>query len=54
MAVIRRPLLLFQPESLVLFERLERNPHVLADVWVQRYPREELERLGIAWSKPLD
>jgi ppGpp synthetase/RelA/SpoT-type nucleotidyltranferase len=49
-----RPLLLFQPESLVLFERLDRSPHTLEEVWVQRYPREELERLGIAWSKPLD
>lgn len=52
--IVDRPLLLFQPESLVLFERLESNPHMLEEVWVQRYPREELERLGIAWSKPLD
>jgi ppGpp synthetase/RelA/SpoT-type nucleotidyltranferase len=49
-----RPLLLFQPESFVLLERLETNPHVLEAVWIQRYPREELERLSIAWGKPLD
>jgi ppGpp synthetase/RelA/SpoT-type nucleotidyltranferase len=49
-----RPLLLFQPESLVLLERLETNPRVLEEVWTQRYPREELERLSIAWGKPLD
>jgi hypothetical protein len=52
--IVDRPLLLFQPESLVLFERLEKNPHALEEVWVQRYPREELERLGIAWGRPLD
>lgn len=49
-----RPLLLFQPEGLLLLERLERNPHVLEEVWTRRYPRDELERLGIAWGKPLD
>ena len=49
-----RPLLLFQPESFVLLERLERNPHILEEVWIRRYPRDELERLGIAWGKPLD
>lgn len=49
-----RPSLLFQPESFVLLERLERNPHVLEDIWIRQYPREELERLGIAWGKPLD
>lgn len=49
-----RPLLLFQPESFVLLERLERNPHILEEVWIRRYPRDELERLGVAWGKPLD
>jgi len=49
-----RPLLLFQPESFVLFERLERDPHTLEEVWTKYYPREELERLAIAWSRPLD
>jgi ppGpp synthetase/RelA/SpoT-type nucleotidyltranferase len=49
-----RPLLLFQPESFVLFERLESDPHTLEEVWTRHYPREELERMGIAWGKPLD
>jgi ppGpp synthetase/RelA/SpoT-type nucleotidyltranferase len=49
-----RPLLLFQPESFVLLERLQTNPHLLEEVWTQRYPRDELERLGVAWGMPLD
>jgi ppGpp synthetase/RelA/SpoT-type nucleotidyltranferase len=52
--VADRPLLLFQPESFVLFERLERDPHTLEEVWTKHYPREELERVAIAWSRPLD
>lgn len=49
-----RPLLLFQPESFVLFERLEKDPHTLEEVWTKHYPREELELLGTAWGRPLD
>jgi len=26
----------------------------LEEVWTKYYPREELERLAIAWSRPLD
>jgi ppGpp synthetase/RelA/SpoT-type nucleotidyltranferase len=52
--ILDRPLLLFQPESLVLFERLDRNPHTLEEIWTAHYPREELERLSIAWGRPLD
>jgi ppGpp synthetase/RelA/SpoT-type nucleotidyltranferase len=49
-----RPLMLFQPECFLLLERLEKNPHVLEEVWTRRYPRDELERLAVAWSMPLD
>ena len=49
-----RPLLLFQPESFVLFERLEKDPHTLEEIWTKHYPREELEHLGTAWGRPLD
>lgn len=49
-----RPVFLFQPEAFLILERLERDPHVLEDTWIRRYPREELERLSIAWGQPLD
>ena len=49
-----RPLFLFQPEAFLILERLDKNPHVLDEIWTRRYPREELERLSIAWGKPLD
>ncbi len=45
-----RPVFLFQPEAFLILERLERDPHVLEDIWIRRYPREELERLSIAWG----
>lgn len=49
-----RPLFLFQPEALLILERLERDPHLLEQAWVQRYPHDELEQLSIAWGTPLD
>jgi ppGpp synthetase/RelA/SpoT-type nucleotidyltranferase len=49
-----RPLFLFQPETFLILERLDKDPHVLEEVWTRHYPREELERLGIAWGTPLD
>lgn len=49
-----RPLFLFQPEGLLILERLEKDPYALEATWVQKYPREELEQLGIAWGRPLD
>jgi hypothetical protein len=53
-AVENRPLMLFQPESLLIFERLERDSHTLEEIWVQQYPRDELERLALAWGHPID
>lgn len=49
-----RPLFLTQPEVLLIMERLEADPHQLEASWVQRFPREELEALAIAWGKSLD
>ncbi len=49
-----RPLFLFQPEAFLILERLDKDAHVLEEVWTRRYPREELERLSVAWGKPLD
>ena len=49
-----RPIFLFQPEAILILERVKHDPHVLEETWVSRYPREELERLCIAWGEPLD
>jgi hypothetical protein len=49
-----RPLFPFQPEAFLILERLNKDPHVLEEVWTRRYPREELERLSVAWGRPLD
>jgi ppGpp synthetase/RelA/SpoT-type nucleotidyltranferase len=49
-----KPLFLSQPEIFLILERLEADPHQLEASWVQRFPREELESLSIAWGKSLD
>ncbi len=49
-----RPVFLFQPEAFLILERLEKDPHILEDTWIRSYPRDELERLCIAWGRPLD
>jgi putative GTP pyrophosphokinase len=49
-----KPLFLSQPEVFLILERLEADPHQLEANWVQRFPREELEALSIAWGRPLD
>jgi len=37
----------------LLIERLETSPDVLDEEWSRRYPRDELERVAVAWGKPL-
>lgn len=49
-----RPLFLYQPEAFLILERLDKDPHTLEEVWTRHYPRQELERLSVAWGKPLD
>jgi hypothetical protein len=34
-----RPIFLFQPEAFLILERVEHDPHVLEETWVNRYPR---------------
>ncbi len=48
------PVFLTQPESLLLFFLLERDPYRLAEAWARRLPVDELERLATAWGRPLD
>lgn len=46
--------LLFQPEALLIFERLERTPALLDEVFSAIAPRELLADLSVVWGKPLD
>lgn len=47
-------LFLFQPEGLLILERLESDAHMLEQAWVDRFPRSELQSLCTAWGQPLD
>jgi hypothetical protein len=44
---------LLQPESIIIFELLDRDPSVLAKRWEDRLPRRFLESLAAAWGHPL-
>jgi hypothetical protein len=46
--------LLFQPEALLLFERLEEAPARLEAVWSAILPRELLVELADVWGQPID
>jgi ppGpp synthetase/RelA/SpoT-type nucleotidyltranferase len=45
--------LLFQPESLLIFERLERDMFKLKEAWDTHFPPELLDDLAVLWGKPL-
>ena len=45
--------LLFQPESLLIFERIQETPYVLKDQWAESLPLALLEDLGVVWGKPI-
>ncbi|MGJ3250892.1 MAG: hypothetical protein ACFE0J_07145 [Elainellaceae cyanobacterium] len=46
----RRNPLLFQPESLLIFERLEHNSFLLKEIWNQFFPLRLLESFGAIWG----
>ena len=48
-----RSIFLYQPEALMIFDLLEKDPFVLKDAWIQHFPERELERLAVAWGAPL-
>lgn len=50
--VTNRPVFLFQPESLMIFQLLDRDKFRLRDEWVKHYPTRELEQLAIKWGDP--
>lgn len=45
-------LLLFQPEALLVFERIENDPFVLEQEWSRYYPPDLLQQLALHWGKP--
>ena len=47
-----RPVFLFQPESLMIFQLLEIDKFSLREKWEQIYPLRELEQLAIKWGTP--
>jgi hypothetical protein len=38
----------------MIFDRLEADEYKLKDVWLERYPIEELEGIARVWGKPLE
>jgi ppGpp synthetase/RelA/SpoT-type nucleotidyltranferase len=49
-----RHILMSQPESLLVFERLEVDPFTLAESWRSSLPESMLESLAAIWGKPID
>jgi hypothetical protein len=48
-----RSIMLFQPEVLLILERLEADRYKLQESWAEIYPLGELERLATNWGSPL-
>lgn len=45
---------IFQPESILILERLEHDPFELRDRWASEYPLSLLEELAEIWGAPID
>lgn len=50
--VTARPVFLFQPESLMIFQLLDQDKFKLRQEWVKHFPPRELEQLAIKWGTP--
>lgn len=50
--VTTRPVFLFQPESLMIFQLLDQDKFKLRQEWVKHFPPRELEQLAIKWGTP--
>ena len=49
-----RSLFLSQPEILLIFSLFDIDPFSLRDTWNQQFSDRELQKLGVAWGRPLD
>lgn len=47
-----KPVFLFQPESLMIFQLVERDKFKLREEWVKHFPPLELEQLAVKWGMP--
>ena len=47
-----RPLFLFQPEALMIFQLLDQDKFKLREEWVKHFPPIELEQLAVNWGTP--
>lgn len=50
--VITRPVFLFQPESLMIFQLLDEDKFKLREEWIKHFPPNELEQLAVKWGTP--
>lgn len=48
-----RSIFLFQPESIMIFDRLDVDPFALKERWAEKLPLSELEKLAVVWGRPL-
>jgi len=48
-----RSIFLYQPEALMIFDLLQKDPFILKDEWIHHFPERELEWLAVAWGAPL-
>jgi hypothetical protein len=44
----------FQPEALLLYERLQNNPSGIQEAWAEEFEPKELERLANFFGVSLD
>jgi ppGpp synthetase/RelA/SpoT-type nucleotidyltranferase len=44
---------LFQPESIMIFDLLERDKYTLTEAWSHHFPIEELSKMATMWGSPL-
>ena len=47
-------LFMFQPEILMIFDRLEADKFTLAEEWSQHFPIDELQKIAVAWGTPIE
>jgi ppGpp synthetase/RelA/SpoT-type nucleotidyltranferase len=45
------PVLIHQPEAIIVFERLALDPHAVRDHWDGRLPQDELDQLQAIWGE---
>jgi ppGpp synthetase/RelA/SpoT-type nucleotidyltranferase len=44
------PVLIHQPEAIIVFERIAQDPYVLSDHWDGHLPQDELDQLQAIWG----